>query len=315
MRGLRYYTIEIVLIAVLGGAVAYFGYLGYGLLAPAYAMDPFSGERAHFYVAQQLEFGERSTGSDGGKRAGDWLTDELSNLGWDVIVQSYAAGESVVARNIIAQKGQGPETEPAVILSTHYDTRSVSDLDPDESERTEPTPGANAGGSGTAVLLELARTLEVEATGHTVCLVFFDGEDNGGLPGWEPAMGSAAFLERTEADTPRCSPTTAAVYLDLVGGQDARIAAIAPTVPSLPETLRAVAERVGYAGAFRGPHMRDETDALARFTEAGVPAVMIADMGYKHRHTGQDTLDKISTDTLQQVGDVLKAWLEAGAQF
>ena len=315
MKRLRYYSIEIALIAVLGGAVAYFGYLGYGLLAPAYAKEPFSGERAHFYAAQQTDFGERTAGSEGGVLAGDWLTTELSGLGWDVIVQSYMTGESVTARNIVAQIGDGPEAGPVVLVSTHYDTRAYADRDPDENKRTQPAPGANAGGSGTGVLLELARTLDVEATGHTVCLVFFDGEDNGGLTGWEYAMGSEEFLQRIDVDIPRCRSPRAAVYLDMVGGREAHIAAISPAMPSLSENLKRTAERIGYANVFQGPHMRDEVDALTRFGEAGVPAVMLAESDYEYRHTTSDTLDKISAGTLQQIGDVLKAWLEEGALF
>ena len=315
MKGLRYYSIEIALIAVLGGAVVYFGYLGYGLLAPSYAMEPFSGERARYYVEQQTAFGDRVAGSESGMGAGDWLTGELSSLGWDVIVQSYAAGESIVARNIVAQKGEGPQAGPVIIVSTHYDTRAVSDLDLDESKRTQPTPGANAGASGTGALLELARTLDVEATGHTVCLVFFDGEDNGGLPGWEYAAGSQEFLQRIDIDTPRCRSPRAAIYVDMVGAHAARLAAVDSTAPALSENLRRTAERIGYTNALKGPQTLDETNAFTRFSEAGVPAVMLVQADYEHRHTTQDTVDKIGADTLQQVGDVLKAWLENGATF
>ncbi len=315
MRGWRYYSVEIVLIAVLGGAVAYFGYLLYGLLAPSYSLEPFSGERAHFYVSQQLDYGERTAGSSGGVQTGDWLTDELSSLGWDVIIQSFPVSDTVTARNIIAQKGAGPEAGPVAILSTHYDTRAVSDLDTDEESRSLPTPGANAGGSGTAVLLELARVLDVEVSDHTICLVFFDGEDNGGLPGWEYAMGSNVFLQRLEEDSPRCASPRTAVYVDLVGGSDANIAGISSGAASIVDALRETARDVGYGELFRGPHLRDEVDALARYAEAGIPAAMLADLGYEYRHTTQDTLDKISPDTLQQIGDVLKAWLEGGARF
>ena len=72
---------------------------------------------------------------------------------------------------------------------------------------------------------------------------------------------------------------------------------------------------MGYGETFRGPHIRDEADALARFVDAGIPAVMLADLGYDYRHTTEDTLEKIGADTLQQIGDVLKAWVEGGARF
>jgi glutaminyl-peptide cyclotransferase len=317
MRRWRYYSIEIVLIAVLGAAVAYFGYLVYGLF-PTDVQELFSGERAQIYIARQLEFGERVAGSDSGAHTGDWLADELSKLDWDVIKQSYAVSETLVARNVIAQIGDGPEAGPVVILSTHYDTRAIADKDPDTEKQSQPTPGANAGGSGTAVLLELARTLNVKKvmkSDLTVCLVFFDGEDNGGLPGWDYAMGSEVFLQRIETDSPRCRSARAAIYLDRVGGNDASVAVVGPNSKPLVDALRQTADEVGYSGTFRGPHRREDVDALTRFTEAGVPAVMLADLGYDFYHTTNDTLSKIGADTLQRVGDVLKAWLEEGAQF
>jgi glutaminyl-peptide cyclotransferase len=312
MRTWRYFSIEIVLVAVLGGAVAYFGYLLYGLMVPDSSLERYDGQQAYLHVGTQLGFGERVSGTEASADTLEWLTDELVKLDWDIIVQDYTVDDSLAAKNVIAQKGKGPQTGPVIILSTHYDTRAASDLDEDEEQRSEPTPGANAGASGTGLLLELARVLEVDEDKQTVCLVFFDGEDNGGLPGWEYAMGSEAFLSRIASDTPRCSSPTAAVYLDLVGAKEANIASVGPEARPLVDTLRDIAEEVGYGQTFRGPQVRDEVDTLTHFTEAGIPTVMLADMKYDYRHTTHDTLDKVGAGTLQKVGDVLKAWIETG---
>jgi len=315
MKRLRRYYIEIILILLLGAAVGYFAYLGYGLLAPSYTLEPFSGERAKFYVDQQAAFGPRAAGTESNLRAGDWLVEELRLLGWDVLIQPFTAYNGVSARNIIAMRGEGPAAGPVAILSTHYDSRLYADQDPDEAGRIEPAPGANAGASGPGVLLELARTLDVPASGHTMCLVLLDAEDNGGLEGWEYAMGSAYFVQRLGEDVPRCSSPRVAVYLDMVGGARGRLTAISPETRGLVDALVETAERIGYTGAFIGPHGRDETDALTHFSAAGVPAVMIGEFDYEYRHTLSDTPDKVTSATLQRVGDVLKAWLERGAQF
>ena len=311
MRAWRYYSIEIVLVVVLGGAVAYFGYLLYGLFLPSYPLEPFSGQQAYVHIGTQLNFGDRVSGSEVAVETSEWLINELESRDWAVIKQIYRIDDTRTGSNIIAQKGNGPQSGPVVILSTHYDTRAVSDLDEDEEQRTQPTPGANAGASGTAVLLELARVLEVAADEQTVCLVFFDGEENGGLPGWDYAMGSEAFLRRLESDSPRCASPSAAVYVDMVGAKEANIASIGPDAPAIVDALRATAEKIGYGQTFRGPHVRDEVDALTRFTDAGIPSVMLADMRYEYRHTTHDTLDKVGPEALQKVGDVLKAWLES----
>ncbi len=315
MKRLRRYSVEILLILLLGAAVGYFAYLGYGLLAPSYALEPFSGERAKFYVDQQAAFGPRAAGTENSLSTGDWLVEELRLLGWDVLIQPFTVNNGVSARNIIAMRGEGPAAGPVAILSTHYDTRLYADKDPDEAGRIEPAPGANAGASGPGVLLELARTLDVPASGHTVCLVLLDAEDNGGLEGWDYAQGSAYFVERLDEDVPRCAAPRVAVYLDMVGGARGRLTAISPETRGLVDAIVETAERIGYTGAFIGPHVRDETDALTRFTAAGVPAVMIGEFDYEYRHTLSDTPDKVTSATLQRVGDVLKAWLERGAQF
>ncbi len=70
MVRLRLYSVELLLVLVLAGAVAYFAFLGYGLLTPAFVVEPFSGERALAYAAKQLEFGARATGSTDSTRHG-----------------------------------------------------------------------------------------------------------------------------------------------------------------------------------------------------------------------------------------------------
>src|SRR5690606_12426761 len=123
--------------------------------------------QAMLYAAQQMEFGPRITGTEAHAQMGDWLIEELSNLGWMVYIQPYEiSAENVPARNIIAVRGEGP----TAILGAHYDTRMFADQDPDPDKHIEPVPGANDGASGVAVLLELARTLDVAATGKSVCL-------------------------------------------------------------------------------------------------------------------------------------------------
>src|SRR5688572_19742910 len=166
MARLRLYSIELILVFVLGAAVSYFGFLGYGLLTPAFVVEPFSGDRALSYVEKQLEFGDRSSGSPSNIRTGDWLIEELRLLGWDVVVQPFVAPNDIPARNIIAIRSVTPTPARTGMLVTHYDTRMFADRDADPDNHIQPTTGANAGASGAAVLLELARTLDVAATGH-----------------------------------------------------------------------------------------------------------------------------------------------------
>jgi glutaminyl-peptide cyclotransferase len=46
------------------------------------------------------------------------------------------------------------------------------------------------------------------------------------------------------------------------------------------------------------------------FLNQGLPAVDIIDFDYPYWHTPEDTLDKISADSLEAVGRTLQSWLE-----
>jgi len=96
------------------------------------------------------------------------------------------------------------------LLGAHYDTRIFADLEPDPLLREEPVPGANDGGSGVAVLLELARILP-EKLPVPVQIVFFDAEDNGGIEDWDWILGSRAFVEHID------NPPSAVIIVDMVG--------------------------------------------------------------------------------------------------
>lgn len=315
MARLRLYSVELILITILVAAVTYFGFLGYGLLTPAFVVEPFSGDRALTYVEQQLEFGERNTGSPSNIQMGDWLIEELRLLGWDVVVQPFVTPNNTPARNIIAIRSISPTPARTGMVLTHYDTRLYADRDAEAANHIQPTPGANAGGSGTAVLLELARTLDVAATGHTVCLVFLDAEANSEIEGWGAALGSAQLVARLDADIPRCRAPRFGVYVGMVGGDNQRIFAETTSFPLLTRKIWEVAAELGHGAAFINEPTWTATDAHSRLRELEIPAVTMSDYSYPHRATMQDTFQQLSAISLAQVGQTLKAWLERGAPF
>jgi glutaminyl-peptide cyclotransferase len=309
LQTVRSYTIEIILIAALVAAVGFFGYLGYGLLVSSSEDETFSGSQALLNVGRQMEFGPRTAGTENSEAMRAWLIEELGQLGWQVYIQPYELTvPGVQASNIIAVRGNGP----TALLGTGYDTRIYADQDPNPERRTEPVPGANGGASGAAVLLELARTLDVESSGHEICLVFFDAESNGGIPGWEWRMGSRHFVSRLDA-LPRCSQPQFAVMVDLVGTMDQQIYQDPLGNPSLVAAIWGVAAELGYSQWIIGEPGEAWLADVQPFSEAGIPAVNLADLNYPHHHTLSDTLDKVSADSLQRIGRTLEIWLEAGA--
>lgn len=312
MKRLRVYKVELLLVMILLAAVGFFAYLGSGLMQSASSTMEFSGSRALEQATRQLEFGARVTGTENSTRMSDWLAQELVRLNWNVIIEPFPVANTLQARNVIAvRESQAPNAQ-AIILGAHYDSRLAADADANPANHTLATPGANSGAAGPAILLELARTLDVAAAGHTVCLVFFDAEENGGLPGWEPHLGSSYFLNRLE-EVPRCLNPRFAVILDLVGNTDQNLFIEQTGDANLSRAIWQAAAEAGFGDRFQNQARWAMTSSHTSFQAVGSRASVIADFDYPHRHTLEDTLDKLSADSLAAVGRTLEIWLENGA--
>jgi Zn-dependent M28 family amino/carboxypeptidase len=190
-----------------------------------------------------------------------------------------------------------------------------ADRDADPDNHIQPTMGANAGGSGTAVLLELARTLDVAMTGHTICLVFLDAEANDAIEGWPDTVGSSHLVQRLDADIARCRAPRFGIYLDMVGGQNQRLFAETTSFPLLTRNVWEVAAELGYGNSFINEPTWSVEDAHTRLRDIEIPAITISEHNYPHRATMEDTFQQLSAETLGQVGTTLKTWLERGAPF
>jgi glutaminyl-peptide cyclotransferase len=57
-------------------------------------------------------------------------------------------------------------------------------------------------------------------------------------------------------------------------------------------------------------HKYDLIDDHIPFIKAGIKAVDIIDFDYPYWHTTHDTLDKISADSLDVVGETIIKWLD-----
>lgn len=247
-----------------------------------------------------MHFGPRPSGSRENTLTSDYIVRRSREFGWEVTEQPFDY-LGTQARNIIATRGSGP----LIMLGAHYDTRRRADQD--RNDPAQPVPGANDGASGVAVLLELARVLNVEATGYRIELVFFDAEDNGNLDGWDWIAGST-YLANNLEETPE-----AMILVDMVGDADQQIYWETTSTPSLRGRIWQVADDLGYSDYFIAEARHSLLDDHTPFLRLGIPAVDIIDFDYPYWHTAEDTLDKISADSLERVGRTLQTWLERGA--
>ena len=140
---------------------------------PAISATPaFDADSAYAFVAEQVGFGPRVPGTKSHIACGDWMVQRLKSAGANVIEQTGTVmsfnNERLPLRNIIGQFH--PERKERILLLAHWDTRPFADKD---DERTnQPIDGANDGGSGVGILLEIARHLSSKEHGPGIDILF-----------------------------------------------------------------------------------------------------------------------------------------------
>jgi Zn-dependent M28 family amino/carboxypeptidase len=240
--------------------------------------------------------------SEGNAKAAEYIAWVLEHEGWTVEVQEYAYGGERL-QNVIGSKGQGP----ILVLGTHFDTRPLADMDP--ADRSNPVIGANDGGSGVGVLLELARVLKASTFDQTqVRLAFVDGQNRGEIDGWPWSVGARHMANDWIASVqPR---PEYALFVDMVGDQDQVFYYEWSSTLWLLEKAWAVAQDLGYAAHFRPEYRYRTLNDHVPFLDQGIPAAVIVDLDYAYWRTSQDTADKVSVDSLQRMGNVLEMLVE-----
>jgi glutaminyl-peptide cyclotransferase len=277
------------------GAIGWYAYsfLSQNITTPV----PFDGQRAHNDVQTQVAFGSRVPGSEGHAKVQEWIQTELESVDWQVEIQeSKVLGHPI--QNIVARRG---DELPQILIGAHYDTRMFADQDPDPAQHSNYVPGANDGASGVAVLLGLARSLPMNSV--PVWLVFFDAEDNGNIEGWDWILGSREFVKNNSVQP------HAAIIVDMIGDADLNIYKERNSNPDLTDAIWKTAKGLGYQSKFLPEYKHSMLDDHTPFLQAGIPAVDIIDFDYPYWHTVQDTPDKVSTESLQAVGETLYTWV------
>lgn len=267
----------------------------------------FDGQKAYAYVRRQLEFGPRVPGTDGHRRAGDWLAATLRASADTVIEQRWihvtARGDSLPMRNILARFRPG--SADRILYVAHWDTRPVAEREPDVQRRGLPIPGANDGASGTAVLLALAEALAASPPATGVDLLLVDGEDYGDFDrNQDVLIGSTWFA--AHLPTPGYHPLYGVVW-DMVGDADLRIYHEVNSVQAAPEVVSRVwdaAAELGYADVFVPESKYAINDDHMPLLRAGLRVIDVIDFDFPHHHRLSDDLSTVSARSLQVVGDL-----------
>ncbi|MFN8008955.1 MAG: M28 family metallopeptidase [Terriglobia bacterium] len=172
--------------------------------------------------------------------------------------------------------------------------------------------GANDGGSSTA-LLELVRVLSRRKPKETLQFVFFDGEE--AQRHWSESdslYGSRYFVEEL-VRSGRREKMKAMILLDMVGDKDLVLEFDSSSTSELMELVRKSAQELGYSKHIARVS-KGILDDHVPFIQAGIPAVDLIDYEYGlnnlYWHTPNDTLDKISAQSLKIVGEIVLKTIE-----
>jgi glutaminyl-peptide cyclotransferase len=255
----------------------------------------FDGQRAFQHAADLVAIGPRTAGTDGNRRAQDYIINQLKGMGCPVDPEAFhtptPVGDKEMRNLVVKIPGASPDI---LLFLTHYDTKLLPNF-----------VGADDGGSSTGLMLEFARLLCPRKNALTIWIAFLDGEEAFNVQWKDPdnTYGSRELAARM-ALSGDLARTKAVLLADMIGSRDLRIKRDTNSTPWLTEMVWSTASRLGYGDIFVSSETAVEDDHVS-FLSRKVPAVDIIDLEIPYWHTPQDTLDKLSPRSLAVVGHVL----------
>ena len=255
----------------------------------------FDENRAYADLERMVALGPRPSGSAANARQARMLAAELRDSG----VENVAIGKPPLLNVTGEIPGKG---EGSIVVGAHHDTKDIQGF-----------VGANDGGSGVAVVLELARTLPNPMPGPGVAIALFDGEEARGDREFDAdgTRGSRRYVEQAaaggdnQAGIPPLDRIEAMVLFDMVGDCDLQI----PREFSSDERLYGAFAAAAGGAPFEGV-VGSISDDHVPFLEQGIPALDLIDFTYggneapgEYWHTTADGTDKVCPESLDAVGE------------
>lgn len=280
----------------------------------------FNEDTAFAFVKKQVDFGPRVPGTKAHANAAKYFEEVLKSYGAEVQVQTGNIktfdGKSFELKNIIA-RFQSKETK-RILLAAHWDTRPFADQD--SKNTNDAIDGANDGGSGVGVLLEIARQLSINKPSLGVDIILFDLEDygqpdNSKFPEMRDSycLGSQYWAKNPTIQNYR---PMYGVLLDMVGGENIYFIQEEVSRTYAPQVLEYVWQKAALAG-YSSNFSYEQTPAIIDDhyyinSIANIPMIDLIHRDgstmsgfWKHWHTHEDKLDNIDKKSLKITGQVL----------
>lgn len=279
----------------------------------------FNADSAYRNVQVQVDFGPRVPGMDSHAKCARYLVNELKRFGADSIIEQKTTvtafnGDKLPINNIMGQFNK--DAVKRVLLLAHWDTRPWADAEADASKHSTPIDGANDGGSGVGVLLEIARCLGVEKPTIGVDILFVDAEDYGQSQGDDEntwCLGTQYWIKNLPY-TPGSIPEYG-ILLDMVGGKDAKFHreyASQYLAGHIVDKVWTMAVASGYGNVFVNEVGGSVMDDHVYVNQANIPCIDIIENNNPSTssfnptwHTLNDNMSNIDRQSLKAVGQTV----------
>jgi Zn-dependent M28 family amino/carboxypeptidase len=269
------------------------------------------------HVRKQIEIGPHPPGSPELAKTREYIINTLRDSGLRIITDEFSANTPAGTKKMVNITAEVPgESKDVIIISSHYDTKLYKDMH---------FVGANDPGASVATLLEIGRVLSANQVKPklTYWLVFFDGEeaicegwDQCGKPGApDNTYGSRRYVSQLQGNN-ELERVRSMILLDMMGYKNLELGRDTMSTKWLQDIIWRTGRELGYGRIFVDRPEGVGGDDHEPFLRAGIDAVdMIQLEGYPYWHKVDDTLDKISAQSMKVVGDTVLASLPHIEQY
>lgn len=293
--------------------------------SPASSMSPamlpaavaFNGERAMEHVKRQVEIGPRISGSAELQKTREYMISSLKSSGLTVTTDEFTAATPIGQKKMVNITAElAGESKDVIIISSHYESKYYKDM---------KFVGANDPGTSVATVLEMGRVLgsSGQKPRMTYWLVFFDGEE-AFCEGWDDCgkpdapdntYGSRHYVSQLQKKN-ELARLRAMILLDLMGYKDLQLGRDTMSTRWLQDIIWRTGRELGHGKYFVDTPEGVGGDDHEPFLRAGIPAVDLIQLnGYPYWHRAEDTIDKVSAQSMKIVGETTLASLPKIEQY
>lgn len=220
----------------------------------------------------------------------------------DSFSASTPAGQQSMRNIIVKYPGK---KDGIIVLATHYETNyPLKDIS---------FVGANDGACTSALLMQIGQYLRTHPPqGYSIWLLFTDGEEAVRTWGPQDSLYGSRHLAAKWSQDGTISHIKALLLADMIGDKNLDIDLDGNSTPALIQLLKQAAKNTNHLNAI-GKDTQPIEDDTVPFAKRGVPVLDVIDYDYGphdnahpdgYHHTSEDTIDKLSAQSLQTSADL-----------